>query len=318
MDQNNVRVRKFNNKTQGQKEEIEVGNSKIKLIVGGIIAFIALVLISSTYYTIDEGERGILLTNGKVSGVEGPGLHFCIPMIQNVIPISTRTVTRQMGRMPMYSYDQQTAELGLSITFHSPAEKVQELYTRFGEDGIFVNGIAPRVNEVSKSVFGQFTAARAIQERGELNNQMNIRIKESLKDLPIVVENVQIENVDFSDTYEKAVEQAAKAKADVERAKSELARFEQESQQKVKTAEAEGAAKRAMAEAEATAIKTKADAEAYQIRVRGEAEAEAIRARSEAINSNPQLIEYMKAESWNGVLPTTMVPGGTVPFINIR
>ena len=281
------------------------GLSKSTVLVIILVVIVALVLWES-WYTIDEGERGVLLTNGSVSSVENPGLHFKIPMFQSVVMISTRTQTFGGEPLSMYSYDQQTAELKLSVTYHIAPEQVRDVYTRFGEDGLFRNGIYPRVTEVSKSVFGQFTAARAIQEREELNREMNSQIKAALSEIPIVVENIQIENVDFSDTYERAVEQAAKAKADVERAKSELARVEQEAQQKVKNAEAEAQATRATAEAAA-----------YSTKVKGEAEAEAIRARGAALRDNPDMIKLIQAERWNGILPTTMVPGAALPIVNV-
>lgn len=279
------------------------------LTIAGILVAIVLVLILffGSYYTIDEGERGVLLTNGKIESVEGAGLHFKIPLFQSVEKISTRTQTLSGQILSMYSYDQQIAELAISVTFHIAPEQVEDVYKRYGVNGIFVNGVLPRINEVSKTVFGQFTAARAIQERDKLNDDMNREIKLALQDVPIVIENIQIENLDFSDTYERAVEQAAKAKADVERAKSELARVEQEAQQKVKNAEAEAAA-----------TKATADAAAYSIKVQGEAEANAIRERGEALRQNPDVIKLTTAERWNGVLPTSMIPGSSVPFIELK
>lgn len=279
----------------------------------GIITIIAVILVflcimlSSSWYTVDEGERGILLTNGRVTDVVSSGLHFKTPFFQSVAKMSTRTITVPGEMLSMYSYDQQTAELQISVTYHIAPEQVKDVYTRYGQDGIFYNAIQPRVNEVSKTIFGQFTASRAIQERDKLNQEMNIAIKRELSNVPAVIENIQIENVDFSDTYELAVEQAAKAKADVERAKSELARVEQEAQQKVKNAEAEAAA-----------TKARAEAEAYSTKIKGEAQAEVIRQRGQALKDNPAMIELIKAERWNGALPVTMVPGATIPFMEIK
>lgn len=287
------------------------------IVLATIIGVFVTILISSSWYTVDEGERAVLLTNGRISDIVGSGLHFKIPMFQTVSKISTRTITVPGTRLAMYSYDQQIADLQLSVTYHIAPEQVKDVYTRYGRDGIYTNGIQPRVNEVSKTVFGQFTASRAIQERAKLNQEMNIAIKRELQDVPAVIENIQIENVDFSDTYEAAVEQAARAKADIERAKSELARVEQEAQQKVKNAEAEAAAMKARVEAEAAATKARAEAEAYSTKVRGEAEAEVIRQRGQALKDNPAMIELIKAERWNGELPVTMVPGATVPFLNL-
>jgi regulator of protease activity HflC (stomatin/prohibitin superfamily) len=71
------------------------------------------------------------------------------------------------------------------------------------------------------------------------------------------------------------------------------------------------------AQAEADSIRARAQADADAIRLRGEAEAAAIKARSDALGQNPNLISLTQAERWNGQLPTTMVPGGTVPFMNV-
>jgi regulator of protease activity HflC (stomatin/prohibitin superfamily) len=73
---------------------------------------------------------------------------------------------------------------------------------------------------------------------------------------------------------------------------------------------------RAQAEADAQVAQAKAQAEAT--RLAGNAEAEAINAKGQALRDNPALIELVAAERWDGVLPTTMVPGSAVPFVNIR
>ena len=50
--------------------------------------------------------------------------------------------------------------------------------------------------------------------------------------------------------------------------------------------------------------------------MRGNAEADAIKAKTLALSSNPMLIELTKAERWDGKLPTTVLPNGTLPFID--
>jgi hypothetical protein len=71
-------------------------------------------------------------------------------------------------------------------------------------------------------------------------------------------------------------------------------------------------------EAEATAKRLQADADAYATEAAGKATANAIRERGAALRDNPQLVDLVQAEKWNGVLPTTMVPGSAVPFINVK
>lgn len=61
-----------------------------------------------------------------------------------------------------------------------------------------------------------------------------------------------------------------------------------------------------------------AKAEAEAITLRGNAEAEAVRVKGAALRDNPSLIGLVQAERWNGVLPTTMLPNSTVPFMEMK
>jgi hypothetical protein len=61
-----------------------------RAIGAGAAAVAVLVLLFSTAYTIDEGERGVILRLGKVVGEAGPGLHFKIPVINAVEKISVQ------------------------------------------------------------------------------------------------------------------------------------------------------------------------------------------------------------------------------------
>jgi hypothetical protein len=46
--------------------------------------------------------------------------------------------------------------------------------------------------------------------------------------------------------------------------------------------------------------------------------AAAIKARAKVLGTNPNLVTLVQAERWNGVLPTTMVPGSAVPFVSVK
>ena len=279
-----------------------------KAIIGIPVAIIALGIIFGSFYTVNQGERAVILTNGSLTRVDDPGLHFKIPFIQSAHFISTRVETVPYEKVMAYTFDQQTATLQLAVTLQVPPGEAERIYSAYGSlDAAVARVVNPRVFEEVKNVFGQFSAQRAIQERGKLTDMLTTSVAESLKTSGIQVLAVQLTNIDYTDSYEQSVEAAARAKADVEKAKSELARVEQEAQQKVK-----------QAEAEATAKKLKADAEAYSTKVAGDAEALAIAARGKALRDNPDLINLVTAEKWNGQLPTSMIPGSAVPFMNLK
>ncbi|WP_244443057.1 prohibitin family protein [Bradyrhizobium sp. Ai1a-2] len=262
-----------------------------------------------SWYTVDQTERGVLLRNGAVVGVAQPGLGFKLPMIDGVTKISVKTSTYTWDKMNSYSFDQQPADLKVSVTFRISPEKVSDLYGRFGSIETALNQVvSPVVNQQVKVVFGRYTAVRAIQERGALNTSIKDAITATLKDDPmIIIESVQLENIDFSQNYLHSIEQRMLAEVEVQKLQQNAEREKVQAQITV-----------TQATAKANAIRAEAEAQADAIKLRGEAEASAIRARGGALGDNPRLVELVQAEKWDGKLPVTMVPGGATPFVSVK
>lgn len=290
-------------------------------LVGGIVALIVVcIIVLGSWYTVDQTERGVLLRNGAVVGTAQPGLGFKIPVIDSVEKISVKTATYTWDKMNSYSYDQQPADLKISVTLRAAPEKVADLYAKFGRLDAAVNQVvSPVVNQQVKVVFGRYTAVKAIQERGALNSAIKDAISETLKyDPMIVIESVQLENIEFSQNYLHSIEQRMLAEVEVQKLQQNAEREKVQAQITVTQATAKANAIRAEAQANADATRLAGEARASNIKITGEAEAAAIEARGKALGNNPNLVTLVQAERWNGVLPTTMVPGSTVPFVSVK
>jgi regulator of protease activity HflC (stomatin/prohibitin superfamily) len=293
---------------------------KFYAYIGGLILFVlaGLTVMFGSWYTVDQTQRGVLLRNGAIIGVVQPGLNFKTPWIESVYKIDMQTHTKTYGQdaatgkdvMEAYSADQQPAFLRVSVTLHIAPDKVAEMYSRFGGDydAAISRVISPHVYERVKVVFGQYTAAKAISSRGQLNADASASITQSIAYDPIfVIESAQIENISFSPDYIRSVEQRMQAEVEVQRQQQNY------QQEKIKAdiavTQANGRANSVRAEAQAAADATV---------LRGNAEAAAIKAKADALSSNSNLITLTQAERWDGRLPTTMVPGSAVPFITVR
>ncbi len=290
-------------------------------LVGGVLALIVVcMIVLGSWYTVDQTERGVLLRNGAVVGTAQPGLGFKIPVIDSVEKISVKTATYTWDKMNSYSYDQQPADLKISVTLRAAPEKVADLYAKFGRLDAAVNQVvSPVVNQQVKVVFGRYTAVKAIQDRGTLNNAIRDAIAETLKHDPmIVIESVQLENIEFSQNYLHSIEQRMLAEVEVQKLQQNAEREKVQAQITVTQATAKANAIRAEAQANADATRLAGEARASNIKITGEAEAAAIEARGKALGNNPNLVTLVQAERWNGVLPTTMVPGSAVPFVAVK
>lgn len=294
----------------------------ISIAFAALIALMIAIVAFGSWFTIDQGQRGVLLTNGAYTETVGPGLHFKMPWFQSVVKLSTQQQVvywncppdpkyscsaDQRQEMQAYSRDQQPASMRITVNYHVPEGEVANVYANYGSvEALADRVIARKAPQEVKTIFGQYDAVSVIQNRAKFNAQVSKAVADVV-DGPVVVDSVQIENIDFSDAYENAVE--ARMTAQVEVQKQEQTLQQEKIKADIAVTQAEGRAK---------SVKAEADARAYATKVQGDAEADAIKARAAALSNNPLLVELTKAEKWNGTLPTSMIPGSSVPFLSVQ
>lgn len=283
-------------------------NKAVGFIATAVFFFVGLLIaVFGGFYQVDQGERGVILRNGEMTGIAEPGLGFKTPLIESVREISIRDHNVSLP-MEAYSFDQQPATIVVSVTYRVPVDQVGELYKEYGTlEALQSRVIERRTPDAVKNVFGRFTAVRAIQEREKLGVETFQAVSTAMKGAPVQVIGVQVEEVGFSNAYEQSIEQRMLAQVQIETTR-----------QKKQTEEVQAEIKIVQAKAQADAERERFQAEADGIRLRGEAEAEAIKARAEALAHNASLVQLIAAEKWNGALPTTQVPGSALPFLGIK
>jgi regulator of protease activity HflC (stomatin/prohibitin superfamily) len=259
-----------------------------------LVGLVALYFVFASWYTVDQGERAVVLRLGAIVGEAGPGLHFKMPWINTVHKITVQNQNKRYSALEAYSRDQQPANLTVSVTYM--ASDPSAVYGQYGDlEGAVFRLIDPRVTSGVKTIFGQYDAVRAIQERAGLNIDIADAVTSAITG-PIQIISVQVENIDFSEAYEQSVEQRMLAQVEIQRREQNLR----------------------TTEVEAQIARTRAEGEANAIRLRGEAEGAAIRARAEALRMNADLVQLQAVEKWDGKLPTTMVPSTALPFIDLQ
>jgi regulator of protease activity HflC (stomatin/prohibitin superfamily) len=282
-------------------------NSTIRLIGAAFVVVVIVAAAFDGFYTIDQGELGVQLRNGAVTGVAEPGFHMQVPLIDSVKEISIRTEKLDYDDVASYSKDIQAADINVVVTYRADPSRVADVYSEYGSVHAMADRIVtPAIYGETKIVFGTFVASAAIAERARLVAEIEAAVRRKVEGTPLILENVQIANIDFSKAFEQSVEERMLAEVEVTKLKQNLER------EKV-----EADIVRTQAAAQADRVRAEAQANADAIRLTGEAEAAAITARGAALRDNPALIQLVQAERWNGVLPSTMLPSGTVPFIDV-
>lgn len=266
-------------------------NNKILKIILSIFAMliqIVSIIISLSFSSVDVGHTGFLVTFGKVSDqTYGEGFHLK-PFYSTMVQIDNRI--QKNGHddkaipLTAFTKDTQQVFINYTVNYKVNRENAGKLYKEIGLN-FFQTVLIPIIQESVKIECAKYTADSLLENRDKLAKDIEQDIKIKFKQSYIDLTATAIEDLGFSDEYEKAVEQKQVAMQD-----------------KLK------------AEQEAEKLKIQVDAEAYKKITDAKAEAEANELKQKSITDN--LLEYEKIKKWNGSLP--QVQGSASPIIDMR
>lgn len=269
-------------------------NAKFKLIGAAAAAVVALMILSGSFFTIDETERGVKTRMGVVVGTVEPGFGLKAPFIESVKVYDVKVQKETYEGVQALSKDLQAANINLSVNFQIDPAGVENIYRQLGRDYV-ERVVDPAVFNTTKATFGKYTSSDSVKDYAVMSEAMTAALSEELLPYGISVRAVQITTVGFSPEFLNTVEDRMKAEVEVQKTQQNLAR------EKV----------------QADILRTQADAEAYASLAKSSAEAKGINLRGEALRANQSLVELTKAEKWDGKLPTTMIPSAAVPFLDV-
>ena len=270
--------------TYNTKEEREITFSLGKIIFVVALIIFLLIMAFSSIYTVQAGERAVLLTFGKPDMVaKSEGIHFKIPLVQKAIHMDVKTM-KYDAKASSASQDLQIVSTDVAVNYHLSPDSVPTLYRDVGlnyQDKL----IKPAVQEVVKGTTALYTAEQLITQRPEVKDKIDIALRERLLKYNIMVDTISITNFDFSTSFNQAIEAKVTAEQNALAAKNKLAQVEYEAKQRVTQAQ-------------------------------GEAEAIKIQATAIQSQGGKDYVQLQAISKWDGKMPQ-FVGGGAVPFINI-
>ncbi len=271
-------------------------NASIPKFVGmGAVVLVAATIVFGSFYTIDQGDRGVILCNGAICGEADAGLHWKMPMIQSVAELSFRSQKFSMT-LGTPTVDKQLATIDMVVQWRpTNASRIYSDLKTVGavEDQI----IRPKVQEILGAEIGKVDSTTVINNRERISAGIEAELQRIINRSGVaVITSAVVTHIQLPQAYMDQVNETLKAQVAVQTAKADFERR-----------------------------KIAADTKAYEQTAAGEAEARAIRARGEALRDNPGLPTLIQAEAtraavdkWNGQLPSSMIPGQAVPFINVK
>lgn len=272
------------------KNEYDLNTKKvIKISVIAFVAIFALITLFSSFTTIKSGEIGLKSRFGEiVSQTTQEGIQFKVPFVEKVTKVNMKVQKADITSSSA-TKDLQDVSISFAINFQLSPERVMELYKKIGQN--YVETILqPATQEALKNVTSKYTAEELITKRSEVSQQIIEELSAKVSKYGIIINELNIIDLNFSEAYNKAIEDKQVAEQEVKKAQQELEKTKIEAEKKVAEAKAE---------------------------------ADALKLQKEEIT--PELLELRRIEAqlkaiekWSGNLPTTITGSDGIPFIDLK
>lgn len=286
-----------------------------KIAMDAIIAVVGLIMLLWfwPFRSVPTGTRAVVTQFGAIKEIKNEGLVILFPW-ENLSIFNIRAEEAPVKDAEGSTMDTQPVKVSLMVRYSISLDKVAEVFEKYSHDGNLASYVQTATQEVFKSVTAKYTAPDLITQRSKVSSDISATLKTKLAIYGAQVINIDMTNFSFSDSYMNAINS---------KVTQEQLRLVAEN--KLKTVEAEQKQKVAIAEAEASAAKAKADGEAYANLKIATAQADAIKVQNAALSQNKDVLELrrievekVKAEKWDGVLPSSIYAGAPIPFMQVK
>ncbi|MDL2312049.1 prohibitin family protein [Bacteroidales bacterium OttesenSCG-928-B11] len=197
-------------------------------IILGVIAFFIIIIAAASFYTIDTGERGVVLRFGRLTGIADEGLNVKVPFIDHVEKMSVRD-NKLTVKTEVSSSDIQTIAVEVGLVYSLDQNKVDQIYQTYGKN-IEATLVLPTLSEKINAVIAEYPIEAFVEKRAEISSRINTAFANQVAGSGIVVRSLLITNHDFSDEFNKAIEDKKIAEQGALTAKFTLERMKLEAE----------------------------------------------------------------------------------------
>ena len=245
-------------------------NKKINPI-GVVIALIAVVglgFIPKSFHTVEAGQIAVVKHLGEAREVRTAGTYFDFWVTETYEYYDAKVQNMSLTTQA-YSKDAQTMSIAMNVQYKIDESKVIDIANHYGTIDMLANRIESIAIEKTKATLSSYSAMNIIETRSQISPLVEDTIKSAVNEEYCVdIVAVVLTNIDFSDAFEKTVEdkmiaEQEKLKAEYEKetaivnAQKELEVAKLQAQAKLERAKADAEAQIEVARAEAESVKLK-------------------------------------------------------------
>jgi regulator of protease activity HflC (stomatin/prohibitin superfamily) len=278
----------------------------LKGVAGAIIGVLILVGgASAPFVEVPAGNVGVVTNFGSVqSGTLAPGLHIVIPIVQQVAIIDTRVQPHQFQEIDAASAEYQTVKLTGVMNYHVDGQFASDLYQRVGTD-FASKVIDPAFNDFIKTVVPAYKVDQILGARDEIRSKAKDALAANLSQYHIIVDDIYIANISFSDAFQQAIEAKQVAQQQVQTETQILAQKKIQADQAVAQAQGQADSNVKLAEGQAAATIALAD---------GQATAN----KALAASLSDQILQYQYIQKLADKITVMLVPSGNASIFDLK
>ena len=177
-----------------------------------MVAFFIVVLVMvgviflSGIKIVNQYQRGVVLTLGRLTGVRQPGFRFIIPIIQTVIMVDIRSTPIDVAKQEIITKDNVTAGVDAIVYF-----RVVDASKAVLETTNYVYATSQFAQAALRDVTGNFELDDLLSKRDEISTQIKEIVDKQTDQWGIDVEAVKIQNIELPSDMKRAMAKQAEA-----------------------------------------------------------------------------------------------------------
>ncbi len=254
---------------------------KLPLLLGAIV--LALIVASSSLFTVDQRQYAIVFQLGEVRNViEQPGLHFKWPLVQNVRVFDRRILTLDSADPERFiTSEKKNVLVDLFVKWR--ITDVKQYYISVGgNERLAETRLLQTVNAGLREEFGRRTVHEVVSgERDKIMEDMRTKANVDAVKIGVEIVDVRLKRVDLPTEVSESV----------------YRRMEAERKRVANELRSRGAAEAEKIRADADRQREIIVAEAYREaqKVKGDGDAQAAAIYSDAFGSNPEFYAFYRS-----------------------
>ena len=176
------------------------------VVVAIVVLVVVLFLLGSAVRIVNEYERGVIFSLGRIKGAKGPGLFFLVPIRDRMVKVDLRTVTMDVPPQDVITRDNVPARVNAVVYFRvmDPNKSVIEVEN-------FVLATSQISQTTLRSVLGQKDLDDLLTNRETINEELQKIIDEQTDPWGIKVSVVEVKDVEIPQNMQRAMARQAES-----------------------------------------------------------------------------------------------------------